>query len=72
MCLVYFCGFYWLTMENCWLFDRIDGFNKHGKLYFKGAVYNGITIIWHRFTRPEMSVCHAASRIEKNGNRHDF
>lgn len=24
------------------------------------------------FTRPEMSVCHAASRIQKNGMRHDL
>ena len=50
----------------------MDGFDKHGKLYFKGAVYYGITIMCDRFTHPDMSVGLAASKIEKNGKRHDI
>jgi len=43
-----------------------------GKFYFKGAVYYGITIMCDRLTHPDMSVCQPASRIEKNGKRHDI
>ena len=72
MCLVDFCGFYWLVMETVnYLTGWMALINTESYVLRARCTTESQSCV-HIFARPEMSVCQTASRIEKNGKRHDI